>query len=175
MAKITFTKLKLTSKKDEVKVLSWGDNEIEVKQYLPIEKKLEIISNVINKSADENNFANPIKLEFFTTLEMIYSYTNISFTDKQKEDEIKLYDLFVSNGLAAAIKELIPEEEWIYLNSGVYGCANAVYTYRNSILGILESIGQNYDNMNLDAIEIQQKLADPNNMALLKDVLTKLG
>ena len=51
----------------------------------------------------------------------------------------------------------------------------AIYTYRNSVLGILESISQDYSALNLDATEIQQKLADPDNMALLKQVLTKLG
>ena len=29
--------------------------------------------------------------------------------------------------------------------------------------------------MNLDATEIQKKLADPENMSLLRDVLSKLG
>ena len=43
MAKVTFTKLKLTSKKDDVKILKWGDNDIEVKQYLPLEEKLILI------------------------------------------------------------------------------------------------------------------------------------
>lgn len=175
MAKITFTKLKLTSKKDDVKILQWGDNEIEVKQYLPIQNKLEVISNVINKSADENNFANPVKLEVFLVLEMIYAYTNISFTEKQKEDFVKLYDLIVANGLFDAIKDYIPEKEWASLRKDVYECAEAIYNYRNSLLGILEAIGQNYENMDLDATEIHKKLSDPNNMTLLKEVLTKLG
>ena len=42
-------------------------------------------------------------------------------------------------------------------------------------MGILENISADYSNLNLDATEIQNKLADPNNMALLKDVLAKLG
>ena len=42
-------------------------------------------------------------------------------------------------------------------------------------MGILENISADYSNLNLDATEIQSKLADPNNMALLRDVLSKLG
>ena len=34
---------------------------------------------------------------------------------------------------------------------------------------------QDYSNLNLDATEIQKKLADPNNMELLKSIMTKLG
>ena len=44
-----------------------------------------------------------------------------------------------------------------------------------SVFGILDSINKDYNTMNLDATEIQKKLADPENMALLRDVLAKLG
>ena len=49
------------------------------------------------------------------------------------------------------------------------------YKYNNSALGILENIKKDYSNLNFDATEIHDKLADPENMALLRDVLTKLG
>ena len=42
-------------------------------------------------------------------------------------------------------------------------------------MGILDTISTDYSNLNLDASEIQKKLSDPNNLTLLKDVLTKLG
>ena len=51
----------------------------------------------------------------------------------------------------------------------------AVYTYNNSVMGILDTISQDYSNLNLEASDIQQKLADPNNLALLKDIVGKLG
>ena len=49
------------------------------------------------------------------------------------------------------------------------------YKYHNSVLGILDNIQADYSNLNLEATEIHNKLADPDNMAFLKDVLTKLG
>ena len=42
-------------------------------------------------------------------------------------------------------------------------------------MGILENISADYSSLDLEASKIQQKLADPNNMAFLKNVLTKLG
>ena len=39
----------------------------------------------------------------------------------------------------------------------------------------LEVISQDYSNLDFDATKIQQQLADPDNLSLLKDVLTKLG
>lgn len=174
MAKVSFTKLGL-KKNEEVGILHINEQDIEVKQYLPINEKLELISSVINSAADENNFSNPVKENVFLTLEILYHYTNINFTDKQKEDPTKLYDLVVSSGLADKVTDLIPEEELDEVINGVTQSIKAIYAYRNSVLGILESISQDYSALNLDATEIQQKLADPANMALLKQVLTKLG
>lgn len=174
MAKVSLTKLGLKVNQD-VKNIEFNEQIIEVKQYLPINEKLELISSVINSAADENNFSNPVKENVFLTLEILYHYTNINFTDKQKEDPVKLYDLVVSSGLVNKVTDLIPEEELDEVINGVAQSVKAIYAYRNSVLGILESISQDYSALNLDATEIQQKLADPDNMALLKQVLTKLG
>jgi hypothetical protein len=51
----------------------------------------------------------------------------------------------------------------------------SIYAYRNSAMGILDAVASDYSNLNLDAHNIQQALADPNNMELLRNVLTKLG
>lgn len=174
MAKISFTKLGLKISQ-EIKILEFNEQGIEIKQYLPINEKLELMSNVINNAADGNNFANPVKTKMFMMLEIMYHYTNINFTDKQKEDPAKLYDTLLSSGLMVKILDLIPADEYKAIKSGVEESTSAVYAYQNSILGILDTVAQDYSNLDLDASEIQQKIADPKNIALLKDVLTKLG
>lgn len=174
MAKVPFTKLGL-SKNQNVKTIEWNSQIIEIKQYLSIAEKLQIISNVLNYAHDEYNFANPVKVKVYTALEILYAYTNINFTDKQKEDAVKLYDLCFSNGLLAAIIKEIPENEYATLVQDITETINAIYTYRNSVMGILETAVNDYGAVSLDASEIQQKLADPNNMTLLKDILDKLA
>ena len=172
--KPTFAKLKV-QKKAEVKTIIFNEFEIEIKQYLSIEDKFKLITNVINNSLDENNFANPIKVEMLGTLEIIYAYSNISFTEKQKEKPIELYDTLNDSGLADAIIQEIPQIEYTNIINWINECLDAYYKYKNSALGIMESIVKDYQNVDLDVSNIQQKLADPANMALLKDVLTKLG
>ena len=174
MAKVSLTKLGLKVNQD-IKTVEFNEQIIEVKQYLPVNEKLELISNVINLAHDENNFANPVKVSVFTTLEIMYAYTNINFTDKQKEDPTKLYDMLISSGLVAAVVNAIPETEYHEVLCGVSDSIDAIYTYRNSIMGILDNISTDYSNLNLDASEIHKNLADPNNMALLKQILTQLG
>ena len=174
MAKVSFTKLGL-KKKEEIKNITINDQVIEVKQYLPISDKINIITNVIENSADDNNFANPVKVEVFANLEIMYAYTNISFTDKQKGDPTKLYDLLEENGIIAEVIAAIPENEYALLLGWIDGTIEAFYTYRNSVMGIMEQISTDYSNLSLDATEIQQKLADPQNLELLKSIMTKLG
>ena len=174
MAKVSFTKLGL-KKKEEIKNITINDQVIEVKQYLPISDKINIITNVIENSADDNNFANPVKVEVFANLEIMYAYTNISFTDKQKGDPTKLYDLLEENGVIAEVIAAIPENEYALLLGWIDETIEAFYTYRNSVMGIMEQISADYSNLSLDATEIQQKLADPQNLGLLKNVMTKLG
>lgn len=172
--KPTFAKLKL-QKNTTVKTVIVNDFEIEVKQYLPIEEKLNLITNVINYAADVNGFMNPLKVELFGTLEIIYAYSNISFTEKQREDSVNLYDTLVGSGVADKIIAEIPRVEYEGVLETINECIEHIYAYKNSAVGIIESVVQDYGNVSFNATEIQKQLADPNNMALLKDVLTKLG
>ena len=177
MAKIAFSKLGLTKDKlDEFQTVEFNDQTVEVKQYLPIAEKAELISRVLNNSVDDNaGYYNNLKLDMWLALEIVYAYSNINFTEKQKQDPMKLYDLLSSNKLLNLIIGLVPESEFYYLTKVTHELATAIYTYRNSALGILDSIGRDYSNLNFDATEIQKKLADPENLTLLKNVVEKLG
>lgn len=177
MAKIAFSKLGLTKDKlDEFQTVEFNEQTVEVKQYLPIAEKAELISRVLNNSVDDDaGYYNNLKLDMWLALEIVYAYSNINFTEKQKSDPMKLYDLLSSNKLLNLIIGLVPESEFYYLTKVTHELATAIYTYRNSALGILDSIGRDYSNLNLDATEIQKKLADPENLTLLKNVVEKLG
>ena len=174
MAKVSFTKLGLKTNQ-EIKTFNFNEQIIEVKQYLPVNEKLALISNIINQSIDKNNFNNPLQVKVFTLLEIVYNYTNINFTDKQKEDSAKLFDMLYSSGFIAEVLDNIPNKEYDEIIEYTDKSIRAYYDYKNSVMGILENISADYSNLNLDATEIQKKIGDPENMALLKDVLTKLG
>lgn len=174
MAKISFTKLNL-HKNDEVASFEWNDQTIEVKQYLPIQEKMDLISSVLNQCQDENNFINEAKLSLFMDLEMVFKYTNINFTEKQKEDPAKLYDLLAGSGLFDEIFHCVPESEYKCIAIWLNKTAEHIYSYRNSIYGILDAMNTDYNNLELDAEALKQKIADPDSLELLKGVLTKLG
>ena len=172
--KPTFNKLKL-SLNTENKEFTWEDQVIEVKQYLSIQDKLNLISEVLSNSVDENRFFNKGKVDLFFKLYIIYYYTNISFTDKQKEDFIKTYDTIYSSGFWNKIKENIPEEELNYLYDLTINASERIYAYKNSVYGVLDAMNTDYDNLNLDIDALTKKLKNKENVEFLNEVLTKMG
>lgn len=179
MAKIPFSKLQVKVN-NEVTLLSYNNSagepvNYEVKRYLPFVEKLELVSRIINNSIDDNGFYNPMRVKLYMTLEVVYAYTNLSFTDKMKEDPFKLYDILVSTDIFTDIVNVIRENDWKEIQENTWSTIKNIYDYKNSVMGILEAVSIDYNGLNLDASEIQKKLADPENMELLKSVLTKLG
>lgn len=175
MAKMPFTKLKLKVNEDSIP-LQIGDETIAVKQYLPVQEKLELIGNVVMQAHEQDaNYSNPVKAEVYRDLEVVFAYTNITFTDKQKEDLPKLYDMLTSTGVLETIIKAIPEQEYAKVCCGVWNSIEAIYKYENSVLGILDTIKTDYSDLNFDADAIKAKIGDPENLTFLKDVLTKLG
>lgn len=176
MAKVPFSKLGL-SKNTDIKNFEYNGYNIEVKQYLPINDKANIVAQILScvLNNDENRFPNPLQVEVFTVLTIIEKYTNINFTEKQKEDPAKLYDLIINSDLWKNILNNLNKEEYHELLNYCDKAIESYYKYYNSVFGILESINKDYQNLNLDTTEIQKALSDPENMGLLRDILTKLG
>ena len=175
MAKVSFTKLNKIKSLPAVEI-SIDDQLVLVEQYLPLEEKVNLITAVINQAGNgEEGFFNIVKLEAYYVIEMVRAYTNISFTEKQLEDTTKLYDALRLNDVWAAVADTIPASERDYIWDNILALAREITNYNNSILGILKAVAQDYSALNLEASSIQQKLSDPNNLELLRGVLTKLG
>lgn len=174
MAKVPFSKFKCKINTDQVPIEINGET-VNVRQYLPVNDKLALVGRVIELAHDQDyNFSNPIKVEIYTDLEIIYAYTDITFTDKQKEDTGKLYDLLLSSGILFNVKENIPFEEITDIYEGVEKSIESFYKYQNSILGIMDTIKNDYDGLNLDWEKLNNNVKDPETLALLKEVLSKI-
>lgn len=175
MAKISFTKLNKIKSLEPIDI-KIGEETISVIQYLPLEKKLAIMQNIIEQAGNnEEGFYNIVKLTVFYTIEMLRAYTNISFTEKQLEDPQKLYDIIVLNKIWDTVKQSIPEDEANYIWENTCALAREITDYNHSVLGILKLVRQDYQDTEMDAVAIEEKLANPENLNLLKDILDKLG
>ena len=117
----------------------WNGNEIEVLDYLPIEDKYDLIMITLQKSL-EDGYYNPIKIDEFFHLHLIYMYTNINFTEKQKEDEHKLYDSLKSNGLIDAFIEQMNEFDYSELFNMLDDTKRELTEYRRSTSALIQSL-----------------------------------
>ena len=113
MSRISYNKLALKFS-NKVKTVDINGNQVEVLQYLPISDKNDLIYAVLDKS-NYNGVYNEVLLDMYFSLYIVYLYTNITFTDKQKEDEFKLYDTLETNGIIDKIVSEIPTAEYEYL------------------------------------------------------------
>ena len=136
MGKITYSSLKLKTNTETNKI---EGTEIEVLKYLPVEDKYSLI-NIALQSAKEGVLYNPVKLDAYFHIYLVMMYSNISFTDKQKEEPLKLYDVLKSNGLLDKIILAINEEEYNDLIKYLNQQEEDVYHYKNTISGTISEI-----------------------------------
>ena len=154
MAKTTYASMKLKVN-TEAKEIDFNGSKIEVLQYLPIDDKYTLL-NVTLQKAKEGAIYNPLKKDMFFHLHLIYMYTDLVFTDKQREDESKLYDTLVSNGILDKVLEAIPDTEFNTLYSYLNEQEKTILTYKNTVGGAITEI---IDNLPLQA-EQMQKIVD---------------
>ena len=138
MAKTTFASLKLTLDKG-VNEFEFNDHKIEVKKYLSIEDKIDLVQIALQQS-EENGIYNEALLDMFFNLYIVFLYTNISFTDKQKEDLPKLYDLMQCNGLIPKVIANMEESEYHMLLDYMERIREDRLKYKQTAAAVLQSI-----------------------------------
>ena len=168
MAKVSYASLKLKTNTD-VTTVNFNDTKIEILKYLPIEDKYDLISITLQKALEDTLY-NPLKVDMFFHLHLIYMYTNINFTVKQREDEVKLYDTLYSNGLVDLVLENIDELEYETLSTYLQDTIDQDLTYKttlayllNSFLGDMPAKINNIQNM-MDEID-KEKFTEAINFA----------
>lgn len=165
MAKVTFGSLKL-KKTEEVNKISIADKEIEVKTYLPIEDKYDLIQATLQQSVEGIGF-NEILIEMNFYLNVVFLYSNISFTETQKEDRYKLYDILESNGVINEIINAIPVQEFKSLMDSFDLEKKRVDRENRSSAGILNNIISKLPNKAQETADILKNI----NFEDMKDVV----
>lgn len=112
MAKISYGSLKLKVKND-TDTFEFGGKQVEVLKYLPAPDKYDLIHVSLQKSKNhDTGLYDEFLLDVFFHLNLVYMYTNLTFTENQRDDELKIYDCFKSNGFFDAFLKVMPEEEY---------------------------------------------------------------
>lgn len=120
--------LKINSKERTLKI---KDKEIKIKQYLPMEDKLNLIQIALQQSLDEGIY-NEVLLTAHFHVYVIMFYTDLEFTDEEKQNVLDLFDLMDSENLIGSVIELIPKDEFSELVELLKVQQNNNVTYKQS-------------------------------------------
>ena len=133
--KVSYANMKLKTN-TSVKTFEFGGQKVEVLQYLPAQDKYDLLMITLQKSLEDNIY-NEFKLNLYFELHLVYMYTNISFTEKQREDEFKLYDTLKSNGFYEKFFQVINEDEYNELFEQLNAIKNASFKNKRSVAGLI--------------------------------------
>ena len=137
MTKVTYTSLKLKTNTD-VKTFDFNGKTIEVLQYLPVKDKYDLV-NITLQEAREDGVYHPVKLDTLFHLNIVYMYTNLTFTDKQRENKTELYDALQSSGLIDQILLNIDEFEYTTLKEYIEILKDDYIEYEESLNGTIQN------------------------------------
>ncbi|MBO7694653.1 MAG: hypothetical protein J6T10_18710 [Methanobrevibacter sp.] len=96
---------------DKVRTLKFKNKDIKVKQYLPIQDKLNLVQIALQQSLDEGVYNDGLLTAYFHTYVVMF-YTDLEFTEEEKQDVLTLFNLMDSENLIGSVIELIPQSEF---------------------------------------------------------------
>lgn len=161
---------------EETQTINFNGNDIAVKQYLPIEKKIRLISDVISQSFNANlNGIDLTLLEIYSVIEIVKAYTDVEVEIEEKTDIYSIYDALELSGLYECILEVIPEEEYVYVYDTIEAAANQENEYRKSIVGLLDGTARDYSDTKFNIEELVKALDRKEDVEFLGEVLDKMG
>lgn len=136
--KVSYANMKLKTN-TAVNTFEFCGQKIEVLKYLPAADKYDLLMITLQKSL-EGNIYNEFKLNLYFELNLVYMYTNISFTEKQREDEFKLYDTLRSNGFFELFYEALDDKEYEELFDQIAELKTTMEKSKNSVAGVIANI-----------------------------------
>lgn len=123
----------------ERKQVDYNNTVINVKQYLPIRDKIDLVQIALQQ-AEENGVYNEIKLDMYFNLYLVYLYSDIEFSEEDKEDEFVLFDKLQKSNLLNEIINMIPDSEWTYLMDMIKKQREENLNYKNTAGAVLQSL-----------------------------------
>ena len=103
---------------DNIKVVNFHGTDIEVKQYLPIQDKINLVGTAYVSGVeieDDLETIDSCKIDILFKLLLVNAYTNIKFNNN-----LRNYDLLLESGLYEIIHDNIPKNELFGLHDMLF-------------------------------------------------------
>lgn len=145
-----------------------------IRTYVPMNEKMESIMHILTSSLDVTTGTYKVgTIMVFQAVELARLYTDIELP----EDVVEAFDMLAAEGID------------FYLTSGEHDATQDIVRYnflldkqiekleryQTSIYGILDAIKNDYNNLDLNAEAIREKLANAEGIETVKSIVEKLG
>lgn len=123
------------------KTITLNEKTIQVKFYLPISDKIDVVQITIQK-ADNGRYIDQLALDMFFELNLVYSYSNIEVTQEDRDDQFALYDRWTQDGTINTVISAIPDEEYNKLSEAIDETVEDLMRYRGTAAAVVNSFIQ---------------------------------
>ena len=140
--KVSYANMKLKVN-TEVNTFEFAGQKIDVLKYLPAKDKYDLLMITLQEATEQGDAYNDFLISMHFELNLVYMYTNISFTEKQREDEFKLYDTLKSNGFFNLFYQALNEDEYNELFASLNALRKDTVAYKLSMSSVLKNLVNN--------------------------------
>ena len=127
------------STNEEYNTFIFNNQEIKVLKYLSVSDKFDLVMTAIQKSTVDGMY-NPIRLNTFFKLNIMYLYTDITFDIEDRMDESALYDNLYQSGLITAVENAMDGAERLQLYDYLSDCLIIEKEYRTTAAAIISKL-----------------------------------
>ena len=149
------------------------DIELDVRRYLPVAEKTQMLQYIINAALDDRTGCfSPLRIEIYYSLAICKWYAGIEFDPES--DPGQNYDLLESNGIVDWVISRIPEDEAKFITRLVEETTADIARYNSSAAGIIQNMSVDADGLNNQITDILSKIQAGEGLetlAAIKDVV----
>lgn len=131
--------MKTADLSEPIKTFEFNGEDIEVKQYISADDRLDLLEAVLN-NAYEGGVYNPIKLDVYFHVYLVYLYTNLEFTEEERADEFAVYDMLLLSDLLPRILNAIPSNQYETLYEDMQTLAQDKAKLHGTVAGLLTKV-----------------------------------
>lgn len=142
---------------------------LEVKSYLPIDQKIELINWVVENSLDtQTGCFSPIRTDVFFAMALAKWYADVEFDDDVVISDA--YDILESNSVFDAICTAIPEHELNYINDALEDTLKDIARYNNSFAGMMSGMDAESAGLNDAITKILEQVKNRENLEMIDEL-----
>ena len=173
--RMNFKELNLRAPDPEFRKIKLNSGvELNVRAYLPIDAKADLITWVINMALDDKTGSiSPIRFEACFSIAVVQRYCGIEIPEDSVLSET--YDLLETNDVIAQVMGVIPEDEITFLKELALDTVADISRYTSSFAGVMSTLNTDTSELTQRLQEIMQSIKNNEGMEQLAAIKDMVG